>query len=515
MSVISLFTQSPIIQLLLSSVALLFVFYAIGRVIQNRFKFNKSNIFISVPIGMFAFLILNQIIYTPAISLGEITDENLIVVLDYIKAFGMILFIAITYKEWMPRFSINGIRAVSLSVTSILIVFLVYYGVAYIDTNHYLLIEYPSWLDEGSSWLGNLDSTSLTDVIRKYQSTIRWIMITGNNSNATIEQVLMVQISIVWITTITFSIQSAIVNTEKSITSYILATVLSVTVAVMLGYVSPSNENFYVFSFTLMLMLLLYEYSKKKAPTETYITFIILGSVAYLTIGDSSIVLLLLMGFLGITLTSIKGGNIVRAAVHYLGLLVGSLTYYMIIIFIGDLSKISNVIIYLFLTLIILIFFLLPMYALGYNPSRRKDLVEFERTIKKGVRRGSINIAILLIVASFVMNFINSTKTTDLLINYFIEFNWINHELVTGIWMYMLLIMLPSILILINWEYGKTSNLLGIFSVFSLLSNPVVISTLCNLLSIEFANEIVLLPSMLLLIIAALNEITKRIEPLH
>ncbi len=514
MSVISLFSQSPIIQLLLSSVALLFVFYAMGRVIQNRFKFNKSNIFISTPIGMFAFLILNQIIYTPAISLGGITDENLIIVLDYIKAFGLILFIAITYKEWMPKFTLNGIRSISLSLISIAIVLFIYYGMSIADPNNYLIIESPSWLEGGGSGF-DIGNDLLTDIIRKYQSTIRWIIITCDNTNASVEQVLKIQMSLIWITTITFSIQSAIVNNEKSITSFILATLLSVIVAILLGYTSPSDENFYVFSFTVMLTLLLYEYSKRKAPSETYITFIILGSVVYLTIGDSSIILLLLMGFLGLILTSIKGGNIVRSTVHYLGILVGSLAYYMVIIFLGDLSKISSAIAYLLLMLMILVFFLLPMYALGYNPSRRKDLVKFERGIKNGIRRGAISTAILLIVFSFIINFINSTKTIDLLANYFIEFNIINNELIIGIWLYMLVILLPSILILINWKDGKTSNLLGIFSVFSLLSNPIVISTLCNLLSIEFTNEIVLLPSILLLIVAALSEITKRIEPLH
>ncbi len=522
MSVISMFFKSEASQLLLSAVALLITFYAIGRVVQSRVRFNKSNTFISIPIGMFTFLLLNQIVYTPAILLSSVTGDTMIItIIDYLKAFSLILLMAITYKEWMPTFSMIGTKTLIMSSASIALVLTVYYLFAIFDDNFLVMADWTNNYDVKLLMNPRLsfpelgDDSSLTDVVRNYQSTLWWINLTAINSNSTIAAVLTYQMSIIWVVTISLSLQSAIVNNEKSISSYAFATVLSILMSLVIGYLSPSSENFYVFSFIIMLTLLLYEYSKRRLPSEKYITLTIIGSLIFLTIGDSSIILSLLMGFLALTLTSIKGGNMVRSSVHYLGSIVGSLFYYIVIIFVTDTSKIASVIIYLAVMLIVLTLFLLPMYSLGFNPSRRKDLVKFEDGIRKGIRKGVISTTLILVFISLAINFLNSASTIDLLVNYFIEFNWINNDLVMGMWLYLLILLLPSVLILIFWKEGQPGNLLGLFSVFSLLSNPIVISTLCNILSIEFTSEIVLFPSALLMLIAILNEVTKRISPLH
>ncbi len=517
MSLISLFVHGEYSQLLLSSVALLFTFYALGRIIQQYFRYNKSNIFISAPIGMVGFLLLNQAVYTPIIITGLGVD--VLAIVDTLKSISLLLFIIISYEAWFPKFNMIGLKTVALAFLSIGAV-LVYYDIFAAANNYFAAID-EVWIAgienigiTGIYEPGILDP-SLNNVINGYQSTYYWIYLNSAFGEIDTSKVITIEMSTVWLTIVTSSILAGVVNNEKTIASYIVATIISMVIATVLGFTSPSNDQFYIICISIIVTMILYDYAKRVAPSEKSITLALFTTLAFTTIGAYSFAFFLIFGLVAITLSSIRGGNIVWNTINYLLLILLVTSYFIIAMFIHNITYITTILLYVVILGIVLVLLFLPLYSIGYTPSRRKELVQFEKTINEKIGAGVIVTALVLTLFSMFINFINDTPTFQLVSEFFGEFNSFGTSAYVGFFLYLGIIFLPTTIILLLWYFGKRNSLSSLFAFINTLLNPVTVSTLCRVLSISFSGEIILIPSMLMISIFLLHELTKRVPALH
>ncbi len=530
MSLIGLIFKGEYSQLLISAVALLFMFYTLGRIIQKYFRFQRSNIYISIPIGLFAYTLLNQLVYTPILITGMGID--VLSIIDTLKAMAVLLFIFISYDAWLPSFSFLGIKAVSLSIASLLFVLLVYGMLLAFDSG---------FAPVDADWIASLDQIQKTDVyspigddsfaavMNGYQSTYYWIYL--NSLNATwadttgiagnTEQVLQtaevvrIEMALIWLTALTLSVQSSVINTEKSVTSHLVATGISTGLMISLGYLSPTSDIFYTLSLSIMIAMLLFDYSKRSIPSDTTMTIALLGTMSFSTIGTNSLSFILVFGLLIITLTAIRGGNIVRNTIHFLSLIVVFLAYCIVAMFFYDFALIKAIMLYIAVLAVVLLLMLLPLYSIGYTQSRRAELVQFEKSINNRIGTIVITTTVITTLLSLFIGFINDFGIFEQLEKFFVEFNAFDGGVWIGLSLYVFIILIPTAIILTFSYFGKKSTLLSLFAFFNLLLNPITLSSLITMFSIQFSGVILLIPSILILSIYSLGEITKRIPTLH
>ncbi len=517
MSLISLLFENPNVQMLLATVALLFMFYAIGRIIQTQIKYNKSNIFISIPIGLIAYMILNQLIYTPIILTG--LGVNALSVIDTLKGIGVLLFIAISYEAWMPKFSIFGLKSAGYSILSISIVFIFYIifaitvdSFAYVFTDWIANIDYikDNGVYEPSE---NLDT--LAAIINNYQSTYYWIYINSYFTTATTTEVVNKQMASLFIIAVTLSFHSSFINHEKSLLSVIFSTILAVFTALILGFISPTNDMFYTVSLSIILYLMLYDYIKRSEPSEKSITISLTGSIAFITIGANSFLFTFIFGIMAITLTAIRGGNIVRNTIHFLLIILAIIIWFIFALFIYDLALISTALVYLLVLIVIFSLLFLPLYSIGYTQSRREELVSFEKSIKKRIYIGIVIAAVVFTTLSLFINWVNELKTIDELKLFFSNFNQMGTSALGGLIFYLAIIVAPVVTIIVLRRIGYENHILSLFVCLNILFNPIALTTMGNVLNIGFTTEVILVPSIMLLIMYPIGELVKAVPQLH
>ncbi len=523
MSLISLFFHGEYQQLILSSVALLITFYALGRIAQGYFRFHKSNILISIPLGLIIFLFINQLVYTPII----ITDLGMstLAVIDTLKAIIILIFIAVSYEQWIPKFSFIGIKSLAymIVVTSAVIVLYLFLLNNFDD---FAIVDeqwvYQIYMIKENNFYGIENTTDdIYNILSGYQSTYYWIYLNSafavgeEITTETIEKVVRVHVAIVWIATVSLAIQSSFVSNEKTFVSNIIAGGLSVIAMFSLGMISPTSDLFYTLSLSFIVSMILFDYAKRKQPTEIIIYVALLSTTAFTTVGASPLAYLMMFGFLAVLLSIIRGGNIINNSISYMTIVIVVITYYIFAMIIHDLENIANILFYLVLIGVLLMLILLPLYSLGFTQSRREELVKAERRMNKKIGKTIIISTLVTTLFALFLNFINEIKTIDLLINFFIEFSMFEANAYVGLTQYLIMVVLPMILITFFYNINKRNDLLSAFIFVNLFLNPIVISTFCNTLSIVFTGDIILVPSVLLLILFLLNEIQRRIPYLH
>ena len=83
-----------------------FLFYAIGRIIQNLFNFNKTNLFISYPLGFCFFLIVSMFFQLPFVIFD--LNDNLFKTIVLFKEFIIIIVILIYYESWILKSKVSN-----------------------------------------------------------------------------------------------------------------------------------------------------------------------------------------------------------------------------------------------------------------------------------------------------------------------------------------------------------------------------------------------------------------------
>ncbi len=264
--------------------------------------------------------------------------------------------------------------------------------------------------------------------------------------------------------------------------------------------------------------MILFDYSKRKSPSEGTIYISILASFAFLSIGGSSTLEILVFGLIATILSTIRGGNITGNTVTFLTVWLISIFMTFASIVIYDINYIPNIVVNTVFFIIISLIVLLPLYSLGYTQSRREELVTVENKLTKNIGRNIIIASCIITGFTLFINFINGTSTIDLLTDYLAGFTLMQKnrgDFVRGAVTYSFLIVIPCIIITFFYNINKRSNLLSTFVFINLLANPVIVVSVSHTLSINYDILILIFPSVMLVTLFTINEIAKRVPSLH
>lgn len=525
------------ITLALTIGSLLFMFYALGRITQAFLRFNRSNTFISIPIGFFVYLLVNQVFFSPIILLfsenATINTTTLLKIFDILKTIVLLFFIFIYYDAWLPKFSYRGSKKIIVATVSVTFVVLLYAFMAMLFESFCTVdltwvdsinsIEYGSYqppivpLDIDARAEGGL---SLYSIVNKFKSFYYWIYLQANFQNADTSYIVNFEVGIIIVSILTLTILSSVVNTENSMLSYIVATGISVLITLLLGfYVPPTTDLFYSTIISIIITLLFYDYTRKALPSESTITIIFIINTAFITAGLNSMTLLLVYGFLCVTISSLRGGKIIQNLVNYLSLI----TFLMVMYFSSTIVDLSNAgaaithgFLYIILGGLLILFILLPLYSLANTSSRRGELVSFEKSIKTNLNRIFIGATIACTLFALAFNFLFLEQTTIQLVkNFFAEISPNESKWTIGLIIYLIFIVIPTVTIFVLWRFNIKSTLLSMFAFMNLLLNPFFVSTICQLMNINFESEVLLMPSLLIIATFILQQTTRRVPQLH
>lgn len=76
-----------------------FIFYSLGRVIQNRFSVSTESFVISYPLGFIAYWSITQILYAPFIAFG--VSPSALAIIEIVKNIAIILIVLVNYDDWL------------------------------------------------------------------------------------------------------------------------------------------------------------------------------------------------------------------------------------------------------------------------------------------------------------------------------------------------------------------------------------------------------------------------------
>ncbi len=516
MQLLNLITQNQTIQVILLVVYILFISFCLGRIIQQKFRFNKSNTYTAVPIGIVTMLLLNQIVYTPLVLIG--LNIDIISIINTIKSISLLLFIIISYEDWLPSTNMVGLKTIGYSLVSLAIVITIFMILTlYVDS---FMIANDTWVNDIKNiGVNNVYEPAGKDPIvsasNNYKSTYYWMYIISSMMSGDMGVSITMSFGLIFIIGVSLTIQSSIINHERSFTSVFLATMISIMITIILGFIGASNDLFYTLSLSLIILLVIYSYANKEVPSDNAITIGLFATISFFSIGENSISYFTSFGLLLVGISIIKGGNIIRNTIHYLLIGIAIIVWYVPILFIYDTSLIKTVFMYLLFLIGLISLMLLPLFSLGYTQSRREELVNFEKTIKERIGIGSLVGSLGFMLMLIFINFLNGVSTFELAANFIAGIDLYQGRWYIGLTFYLCFILIPTIIIIIFWAYGKKNSLLSLFVLTNLFINPITISSLANLSGFSVSSEILIIIPTTILILWLLGEVVKRIPSLH
>ncbi len=492
--------ENEYLQLFLSTTILLLIFYAVGRIIQNKFSFRKSNVYISIPLGLIAFLSINQIFYLPVILLG--LDSEIFNIIDTLKIILILTLVIIFYETWIPKVSFNGLKILVMSAISILIAFSIYilFSIYLKEFNNIDFI----WLNN----ISNIDSnngvgyffysdanSNIEFVMKKYQSIYYWIFISSQSGDISLEKVMNFQITIIWLISISLIIQSEFINYERTIINYVLVTMTSLIPIIILGFVSPTSDIFYTISISLILWLILWNYLKRPLSSDFIVFIFLLGILSFTSAGTHPLNYLMIFGFLSIIVILLQKGNITKAIVHFL-IVISSISLFIILALLtSNLISFPEAILYSFILGLLSLLFITPLFSLEYSNSRNNELSEFEKIITNKFFNITIIISIILTIFSLVIIvFVHNLLFVSELKSFFSELNLFGNVAWIGLLLYVVVILFPLLMSIIFFTLGYKNKFLQLFIIFNLILNPFVLISTSYILGYVFTADLIWLP---------------------
>ncbi len=515
-------------------VSLLFIFYALGKVVQEYFSFKKSNMYISMPVGMFSYFLVTQAFYMPLILLGFNID--IISIIETVKAVAILSIIIVSFEKWMPKFSLFDLKTTGyLSATVAITLGTYFLLVTYID---FFGGVNTIWLEDiariGSTSIYGVTDGSTTsiiqDAINRYQSEYYWIYISASKlvqvdqvpkiaSVVNLEEItffVRYEFTIIWLLAVNLTVAGIIINHERNVFSWMYSTIVTLLVTILLAIPGATTDDFYSMAISIIIITFVLDYSSQRRPSDTIITLALIASIAYITIGSDTLYYLIVFGLISVLISAIRGGSMIRNSFHFLLINFAIFMWYVSFVTVTNLEFVGSTFLYMIGLILVFTMVLYPIYSLGYNSSRRLDLNTFEnRTFNR------VGYSIPLITALFtggiiVIEFLGGNNSLSKYDEFFIATNIFGDGVLVGIIVYILLIAIPTIAILVLWHYGYRNNsLLTLFALMNLIMNPVVSTFMVDITKIPLSTELVLLPSLFIISGYAVMLIKNSIKKLH
>ncbi len=148
---------------LLMLIYYIFIFYALGRILQKRLNFNNSNIMISIPLGFIIFLCGTFLIQFP-FSIFEINGNSILNAVILLKELLIFAIIFIYFSDWKITFNTSGL---SLSIHDYVLFGTIFIFILYVVLAN-IFIETFNQVSSDREILRNTNSVFTTLSLNEY-----------------------------------------------------------------------------------------------------------------------------------------------------------------------------------------------------------------------------------------------------------------------------------------------------------------------------------------------------------
>ena len=516
--IIKLIFEGSIFFPIFYTMLIVFFSYALGLVVQTQFDYKKNNRHISIPLGFVVFQAMTFVffLFPIAFNLGIFWFRTTEIIKESVIIFILIYFL----NSWSPSFKVYGsmIKPFLLSGLLIILSLLTYFildafafprdAMQMSEKNGTVLFS----LNE--IYLGNQElylTSAITNVaiFEKYETTYCWISIltkSSSSSSFSNETIRFLRYVIPVITIIITSniVLANVLDSEKSYLTYFLSIPISISIAALLSWVGPNSKLFFILIIVLFLFFLLYDYYFQQIALDKSVTFMLLISLVMITITHLAIIFIVMFGAL-VVIASIekKGQTAKNVLVYFTSLFIISLLFS--VIFFIERGNIIGSTIDLFIILATFIMFTFKLSSLVNIPSKRSELVSFEKGIEKRLYLGVGLFGLLSAVVSAIYLIIyKSTGIIGELDNFFTIFD----KWYIGLSVYLIGIIIP---VLLSFFFKpKKPQIINSFVYLNILFNPVVLFATSLFLDINMNLLVLVIPSLILFVVWAIGLLVKR-----
>ena len=497
--------------LIFYTMLIVFFSYGLGLVVQTQFDYKKNNRHISIPLGFVIFQALTFIFYFfPIVFNLEISWFKWT---EIIKESIIIFILIYFFKLWFPSFKVYGsmIKPILLSGLVIILSLLTYFV---LDTFAFPRDTIQMSEKKGAPlfalneiYFGNQE-LYFTSTIRKivilekYETTYYWIFLLVSSSSSWFLKYMIPVITII----ITSNIVLAnVLDSEKSYPTYFLSIPISISIATLLSWVGPNSKLFFILIVVLFLIFLLYDYYFQEIALDKSVIFMLLISLVMITITHLAIIFIIMIGALVVIASIEKKGQTARNVLVYFTLLFIILLLFSIIFFIERKNIIGSAI-DLFIILATFIVLTFKLNSLVNIPSKRSELVSYEKGIEKRLYLGVGLFGLLSIIVSVIYLVINY-KFIDIVDKLGIFFT-IFDKWYIGLSIYLIGIIAP--ILLISFFKTKKPQIINSFIYLNILFNPAVLFAASLFLDISINLLVLVIPSLILFIVWIVGLLIKR-----
>lgn len=472
-----------------------FVFYALGAIAQSYFSFRQSNRFLTIPLGYVTWLLMTLFIYSMVILLNlNIIWFRLIEAIKLVVIFAIII---LYYKSWIVNKDNIDLRTfykvpigILITVVSIVIFLLLAEYVPISSNNDHLsyyineMISSDFIFDSAIGTTANnglgisQEDKSTIDIIENYETFYYSIALLGDSINSVSNELLMKKIIPIFIISIiSFSVLGSMVDSEKSIISYIYSSIIIIGLTLLEWMVGTDNQLFYILPSLVLSIMLLFTYSSKVMPNDNLLIASLVIQFSLITVTHFALPILIIFGSVTVALAIIKNGEIVKTMYHLVIAIATPLILYNLISLIS-LIRIPNIedmriglhIISIILILVVVSAIIIPLRSLAFSAERRKDLISFEQKIKDKMEVFLITFALVLTLLSFLVFYLFINRDViGLLRTYFLA---ISSNIYIAMGIYLMALIVPTIIILIFSSHYKNRTILSVIPVITLIANP-------------------------------------------
>lgn len=507
----------------------LFIFYALGAVLQSYFSFRKSNSFLSIPLGYVSWQLLTLFLFFIPILFGleKVWFELLGVIKDIMIIFVLLLY----YKSWAPSFKVSNSRAVvrapiGILITVIAILFLLTLN-EYVPLNNRgdRLNAFIGFMKDDNfifdSAAGNSENSifgqfmhkNTLDIIESYETFYYWVAITqGSLDTLSNEQVANLIFAPMMTSIISFAILGSVVDSEKSFISYIYASILIFLVTLLEWRVGVNSQAFYYIPILVLSIMLMFTFSVQQVPSEGVLTASLASLLTLITVTHWAMPLIIIFGACILSLSIIKNGQLVRMMYQYAIALIIPILLYSVISLLAPLINSDDQLNFLdhamplIVVVVTAIIIAFPLKSLATSPERREDLVKFEESIKTNKATSLLLSALIVTGISMLLTFLLGHNIFEVLNDYFMS---INNNLLVSILIYIVIALLPAVSILIFNYKTKRSSILNVIPFIVFLLNPATMAFIFSSTGWEYNWLIIFIPELIVFSMWLLEKVIK------
>lgn len=509
----TIFNQNDI-ALVFTLIAQLFMFFALGLIQQDIFNFKKSNKFISIPLGFLWYMLLTWIIYIPLILIPG-TSYSTYKIVEILKNLLLFFFIFILYKRWKPSLGVVDNWYKTIPMTGLIV-----------GLNLYLyFFLWNSYADIGAintstpfyEGINNLFSSNLTVLfetsgsgaigqhLNHFQSTYYWLTYMSLSSgDKGLSLVFTKQYPALIVITCSLLITSVMVDSEKSIISFIFGLLVSLALTTSLVYIGPGDKAFYSIWLLVLAIYLMIDLSFQQEIERSSTYLLIFIGFALQSTTSLSLVYLLLFGGIGIVMSILKDGTSLNILFWYLFTIFLQQTLFAVLGLLST-SIVSYSLTYLIIFFVVSSIILIPLYSYKSSNLRRRERAKFEEKNRISFTSNTLLISSFFIFISILWMSGIQGIFVDHIEAYF------GDQFQFWVLMYFLLVLIPSIVLIVLKEKLGYSSLLTALAYTAIVFNPITIIFIVSTLGLSISFVQMLLVGLTIVIIWAIALIRKQI----